>query len=82
MGGDGRLAGAARIEVLAADLAEAIAAGALPDRDATDAAVLLWMVVHGMVSLVISKPGSPFPPLDQAYDRLFSIAVTGLGAPR
>jgi len=79
---DGRLAAAAGIEVIASDLRDAIAAGALPEQDATEAAVLLWMVVHGMVSFVISKPGFPFHPLDQTYDSLFSMAVSGLGATR
>ncbi len=79
---DGRLAGSAGIEVVADDLREAIAGGVLPGQDVTEAAVLLWMAVHGMVSLVISKPGFPFPPPDQLYDRLFTMAVRGLGASR
>lgn len=79
---DGRLAGTAGIEVVAADLREAIVTGALPDQDAAEAAVLLWMAVHGMVSLVISKPGFPFPPVGQLYDHLFAMTVTGLGGGR
>ena len=76
---DGRLAGTAGIEVVASDLREAILAGALPDQDATEAAVLLWMAVHGLVSLLISKPGFPFPPLDVLYAHLFEVTVAGLG---
>ena len=79
---DERLAGTAGIEVDASGLQEAIAAGALPDQDATEAAVLLRMAAHGMVSLVISKPGFPFPPAEQLYDHLFCMTATGLGAVR
>ncbi len=77
--GDERLAGTAGIEVVAADLREAIAAGVLPDQDAGEAAVMLWMAVHGMVALLISKPDFPFPPAEQLFDHFYRLTMAGLG---
>jgi len=52
------------------------AAGALEPMETTK---LLWMMIHGMVSLVISKPGFPFGPVEDLYDRMFGLARRGLG---
>lgn len=35
------------------------------DRDAFEAATMLWTAVHGLTSLLISKPNFPWPPVDQ-----------------
>ncbi len=77
--GDERLADTAGIEVVAADLQEAIDAGLLPAQDPREAAVLLWMAVHGMVALLIAKPGSSFAPVPQLFEHLFRLTVAGLG---
>jgi hypothetical protein len=42
---------------------------------------VLWMMIHGMVSLLISKPEFPFGGVDQVYERIFDLAYRGL-APR
>jgi hypothetical protein len=33
-----------------------------------------------MVSLLISKPGFPFGPVDEVYERMFDLAFLGLSA--
>jgi AcrR family transcriptional regulator len=76
---DERLAGTAGLGVVAADLQAAIAAGRLPPQEPMEAAVLLWMAVHGMVSLLISKPDFPFPPARQLFDHLYRMTLAGLG---
>jgi AcrR family transcriptional regulator len=44
----------------------------------SDVSQLLWIMIHGMVSLLISKPDFPFGPVDDVYDRLFELARRGL----
>jgi AcrR family transcriptional regulator len=76
---DERLASTAGLEVIAADLSRAMATGVLRQQDPMEAACLLWMAVHGMVSLLISKPGFPFPPVEQLFEHLASLSLDGLG---
>jgi AcrR family transcriptional regulator len=75
-----RLADTAGIEVIAGEVAAAIAAGDLPQQDPFEAACLLWIAVHGMVSLIISKPHFPFPPVDELFEHLAGLSLAGLGA--
>jgi hypothetical protein len=42
---------------------------------------VFWMMIHGMVSLLISKPAFPFGPADEAYERMLNLVFQGL-APR
>jgi AcrR family transcriptional regulator len=76
---DVRLASSAGIEVIAGDLSRAMAAGLLRDQDPAEAACLLWMAIHGMVSLLISKPAFPFPPIEPLFDHLAEVTLDGLG---
>ena len=39
------------------------------------------MMIHGMVSLLISKPDFPFPPAEESYQRLYEMLVAGLVQP-
>ncbi|HLH47291.1 MAG TPA: TetR/AcrR family transcriptional regulator [Acidimicrobiales bacterium] len=78
---DERLASTAGLEVVAADLSAAMEAGRFPRQDPMEAAVLLWMAVHGMVSLLISKPDFPFPPPKQLFDHLYRMTLAGFGGP-
>jgi AcrR family transcriptional regulator len=77
---DERLADTAGIEVIAGEVAAAIGAGDLPPQDPFEAACLLWIAVHGLVSLIISKPHFPFPPVDDLFERLAGLSLGGLGA--
>jgi AcrR family transcriptional regulator len=69
---DERLADTAGLLPVVEDLATANTC------DPTDASKLLWIMIHGMVSLLISKPEFPFGPVDDVYDRLFELARRGL----
>jgi AcrR family transcriptional regulator len=77
---DERLASTAGIEVIAGEVAAAIAAGDLPEQDPLEAACLLWIAIHGMVSLLISKPDFPFPPVEQLFEHLAGLSLRGLCA--
>jgi AcrR family transcriptional regulator len=76
---DERLGSSAGLEVIAADLSRAMAEGLLRQQDPAEAACLLWMAVHGMVSLLISKPDFPFPPVEQLFEHLARLTLDGLG---
>jgi len=76
---DERLADTAGLVPAAEDVAAAIANGQLvPAGDPVETTEILWMMIHGMVSLLISKPGFPFGPVDEVYERMFDLAFLGL----
>jgi AcrR family transcriptional regulator len=79
---DERLKDTAGLVPAAEDIAAAIHAGQLvPCGDQVETTELLWMMIHGMVSLLISKPEFPFGAVDEVYERMFDLAYRGL-APR
>lgn len=78
---DERMADTAGLLPVVADVKEAIARGVFPAQDPLHAAMLLWMMIHGMVSLLISKPDFPFPPPEDAYQRLYEMLLAGLVTP-
>ncbi len=79
---DARLADTAGLVPAAEDVAAAMAAGGLVAKgDSVETIEILWMMIHGMVSLLISKPGFPFGPVEEVYERMFDLAYRGL-APR
>ena len=76
---DGRLADTAGLVPVAEDLAAAIASEKVTlDDDPLEITKTLWMMIHGMVSLVISKPDFPFGSVDVVYERLFELVRRGL----
>jgi AcrR family transcriptional regulator len=78
---DERMADTAGLDACADDIATAISDGLLvPEGDARSTAELLWMMIHGMVSLRIAKPAFPFGPVDEVYDRMFDLAYRGLAS--
>lgn len=78
---DERMADTAGLLPVVADVQDAIDRHLVPAQDPLEAAKLLWMMIHGMVSLLISKPEFPFPPAEEAYQRLFDMLVGGLVSP-
>lgn len=56
---------------------EAQAAGELGAADPAIVAMQLWVAVHGVASLLISKPYFPWPPHDVLVERL--VTTVGLG---
>jgi AcrR family transcriptional regulator len=39
----------------------------------------LWMLVHGITSLLIAKPDFPWPPVDELVDHILGVYAAGLG---
>jgi AcrR family transcriptional regulator len=79
---DERLADTAGLVPVAADLVAAVASEQVDSNDdPLETTKILWMMIHGMVSLLISKPDFPFGPVDEIYARMFDLARRGL-APR
>ncbi len=59
----------------------AIDEGAIACDDAFLVSLGLWAGVHGLVSLMITKPGVPWPPVERMVDHLLATSFLGL-APR
>jgi AcrR family transcriptional regulator len=59
----------------------AIGEGAIVGDDPFLVSLGLWAAVHGLVSLIITKPGVPWPPVDQMVDHVLDTCFLGL-APR
>lgn len=79
---DERLADTAGLVPVAADVVDAVASEQVTGHgDPLETTKLLWMMIHGVVSLLISKPEFPFGPVDELYERLFELVQRGL-APR
>jgi AcrR family transcriptional regulator len=55
--------------------------GATPRGDAFTVTNSLWTGLHGIVSLRLSKPGFPWPPVEELVDRLLA-GVVGLEFPK
>ena len=54
------------------------------DRDPFEAATMLWASVHGLTSLLISKPNFPWPPVDHLVAEICGAQLRGTfgqGAP-
>ncbi|MHB1533883.1 MAG: TetR/AcrR family transcriptional regulator [Acidimicrobiales bacterium] len=77
---DERLVDTAGLMPVVEDLAEAIAAGAVRPDDPLEATMVLWMLIHGVASMLIAKPDFPFPSPDDAYDRVFRLVRAGFAA--
>lgn len=79
---DERLRRATGIDTVAADLESAAAEGLIAlVNDPVKETELLWMVIHGVVSLFISKPNFPFGTPTEVYDEMLDLVFRGL-APR
>lgn len=46
--------------------------------EALETTKVLWMMIHGVVSMFIAKPDFPFASADETYDRLFRLVRGGL----
>jgi AcrR family transcriptional regulator len=76
---DERLADTAGLVPVAEDVDAAIATEQVAFHDdPLEITKTLWMMIHGLVSLVISKPDFPFGSVDVVYDRLFELVHRGL----
>jgi AcrR family transcriptional regulator len=57
-----------------------IDAGEISTDDPVTVAVGMWATVHGITSLLISKPGFPWPDVDQLIDHILMVQIRGLQA--
>jgi AcrR family transcriptional regulator len=48
--------------------------------DALTATIALWASAHGLTSLLIAKPGFPWPPIESLIDQVLCAPVYGLRA--
>lgn len=79
---DQRLADASGLNAVAEDIRLAAADGLFAEvDDPVKEAELFWMVIHGMVSMLISKPDFPFGSPDDLYASMCELVLQGL-APR
>jgi hypothetical protein len=53
-------------------------AGVIARQDSDLVSLGLWSVVHGITSLLISKPAYPWPPLDDLVDHVLGSQLEGL----
>jgi AcrR family transcriptional regulator len=67
-------------DTLLQDVTRAIGAGRV-EGDPMLVSISLWSAVHGITSLLISKPGFPWPDLDLIVDQIAHAALFGV-APR
>jgi AcrR family transcriptional regulator len=74
-----RLATMASFDHLVDAVKACMDAGRLPPGDQTLVALGLWAVVHGITSLMISKPDFPWPDRDAFVDYLCEMQIRGLG---
>src|SRR5438034_11544945 len=74
-----RLTHMASFDHLVAAVEDCMDAGPLPRGDQTLVALGLWAVVHGITSLMISKPEYQWPDRDAFADDLCELQVPGLG---
>jgi AcrR family transcriptional regulator len=77
---DERLADTAGLVPTAEDISAGVAEGQIAvEGDPRETVKVLWMMIHGMVSLLISKPEYPFGPVDELYERMLKLVFQGLG---
>jgi AcrR family transcriptional regulator len=77
---DERLADTAGLVPTAEDVFAAVAAReVVVAGDPMETVKVLWMMIHGMTSLLISKPEFPFGPVGELYERMLNVVFHGLG---
>ena len=75
---DGATAGARAFGHLVAAVAGAAQAGAIATPDPLATSIALWASFHGLVSLLISEPGFPWPPVESLVDAVLDLQIEGL----
>jgi len=79
---DERLVDTAGLMPVVAELTAAMDAGAIRRDDPLEATKVLWMLIHGVASLLISKPMFPFASPEEVYERMFSMVRAGFAIGR
>ena len=78
---DERMVDTAGLTPVVDDIRQAIAAGLIPEQDPLRVAMVLWMMMHGIVSLLISKPDFPFPAPEESFETAYQMLLAGLVTP-
>jgi AcrR family transcriptional regulator len=78
---DERMVDTAALSPVVDDLREAMDAGLIPEQDPLRVAMILWMMMHGIVSLLISKPDFPFPDPEESFETAYQLLLAGLVQP-
>jgi AcrR family transcriptional regulator len=73
-----RLRNSSGFNFVLAAVVECMEAGLMRRGDPFLAAVALWSVVHGITSLLISKPAFPWPPLEEFLDYTIRAHLNGV----
>lgn len=76
--GEDARAGARAFAHLVGAVERAVAAGAIVSPAPVLTAIHLWSGFHGIVSLLISEPGFPWPPVEALVDSLLDAQERGL----
>ena len=80
-GDEGRIRRASAFNHLADTVSRCVESGALPKgSEPFSVALELWSVVHGLTSLIISKPMFSWPDVDALSDHLLTATCAGLQA--
>lgn len=75
---DGATAGARAFGHLVDAVARAANEGAIVATEPVVTSIALWASLHGLVSLMISEPGFPWPPVEWLVDGLLDLQIEGL----
>jgi len=74
----GATAGARAFGHLVEAVVRAVEAGAIVAADPLATSIVLWSGFHGLVSLLISEPGFPWPPVDSLVEAVLTTQIEGL----
>jgi len=74
-------AGARAFQHLVDAVQRCIDAGAFRRVDPMLAATGLWSALHGVMSLLISMPGFPWPDVDELFEHVYDVQIRGLTEP-
>ena len=67
---------------LVANVQACMDVGSIASGDPVLVSIGLWSVVHGITSLLVSRPTFPWPPVDELVDHVLTTYATGLAAER
>jgi AcrR family transcriptional regulator len=67
---------------LVANVTACMDAGQMQRDDPELVSIGLWSLVHGVTSLLVSRPNFPWPPVDQLVEHVLSVYSKGLAAER
>jgi AcrR family transcriptional regulator len=76
-----RMSEMAGFEHLTENVQQCIDTGAIAPGDPELISVGLWALVHGVTSLLVSRPTFPWPPVESLVDHVMAVYAAGLAAP-